>query len=137
MSESIDIKQIQNELNSETESTELPSEQTEVETEQGLNDEFGLAQIIDALLVAWAERTREGLGEKIKMNEFELKALNGALNPIIEKLLAKFGIEKDYVLGIIAAVGILLPRIITIISEGKKQQKEVDQNGKSANLSQK
>jgi len=116
-----DLKEIQNELNTELESTELETEQTE---EQGLSDEFGLAQIIDALLVAWADRVREGLGEKIKMNEFELRALNQALNPIIEKLLAKVGLERDYFLGLIGAIGILLPRILTIIRESKKEKKQ-------------
>jgi len=121
-----DLKEIQNELNTELESTEL-------ETEQGLSDEFGLAQIIDALLTAWAERVREGLGEKIKMNEFELRALNQAINPLIRKLLARIGIEETYFLGIIGAVAILLPRIITIINEGKKEKKQIQNNVQNNN----
>jgi len=57
------------------------------------------------------------------MNEFELRALNQAINPLIKKLLSKIGLEESYFLGLIGAIAILLPRILTIIRESKKEKK--------------
>ena len=109
---------------------ELEQQPAEPTQEEGLSDEFGLGQIISELLRLWGERVEEGFGDKVALNEYEIKTVNMATNPIIKKLLARIGLEESYFLSFIAVLGIIVPHIIKIINEGRKQRKAGDSNGK-------
>jgi len=124
------LKELEAEL-SDSVNTEVSGVETE-EEEEIFNENFGLGNLVNELLKAWAEHVRQGFGKEVEMNEYEIKSVNIATNPILEKLSEKAGVDKDYLMGIVATIGIVIPRIFKIVNESRKvKEEEVTQNADS------
>lgn len=115
---SSEVKELQKEIEND-----LPQEEVEEEEPQTqLSEKYGIGNLISELLKAWGSRF--GLSaEDVGLNDYEIEAVNGALNPLIKKLLSRIGLEEEYFLGIIAVFGILLPKILKIVNAGRGVKK--------------
>jgi len=131
MAETTDLKAIQSEL-SDNVLTETPESLAEDIEQQSngiqIGDKYGFGNIINEIFKSIAKK--RGMAEEdIEMDEHEIKIVNAVISQIMKKLTAKYGLEENTIMLIVAGIGILVPRIIKIMSKGdKKNDDEKERN---------
>ena len=107
----------------ETDKTQ-PKESTASKTK---NVNFRLSRTLEGLLVWYSKKielTDEQIEVEIKFDEPDKDLIDSALNPLISKAIEMLGLDENEVFALVMVVSVIVPRILFILSQKKKETKK-------------
>ncbi len=91
------------------------------------NVNFRLSRTLEGLLVWYSKKielTDEQIESEIKFDEPDKDLIDSALNPLISKVVEILGLDDNEVFAIVMLITVIAPRILFILSQKKKENKE-------------
>ena len=93
---------------------------------------FRLSRILEGLLVWYSKKielTDEQIESEIKFDDPDKDLIDSALNPLISRIVEMMGLDDNEVFAIVMLITVIVPRILFILSQKKKEpKKEVIKN---------
>ena len=91
------------------------------------NVNYRLSRTLEGLLVWYSKKielTDEQIESEIKFDEPDKDLIDSALNPLISKVVEILGLDDNEVFAIVMLITVIAPRILFILSQKKKENKE-------------
>ena len=87
---------------------------------------FRLSRMLESFLIWYSKKvslTDEQIESEIKFDDPDKDLIDDALNPLISKLIGILGLEDNEVFALLMLVTVIVPRILFIMSQKKKENK--------------
>lgn len=106
------------------ESTDSDKKPDEDKKDKKVN--FRLSRMLESFLIWYSKKvslTDEQIESEIKFDDPDKDLIDDALNPLISKLIGILGLEDNEVFALLMLVTVIVPRILFIMAQKKKENK--------------